>query len=105
VVAGAASPFGRLAASVVRVYLDSVARGDRAAASAELASPPSGSLPEEGVVDASTQVRHVEVHGTGDVVTVDVDLRTSAGNFAAQYTVKKSSTGAAVISDGTIVKS
>jgi hypothetical protein len=102
--AGAASSFGRLAASVVRVYLSSVGRGDRDSAAAELASPPSGALVEDGIVDASSEIRHVEVHGTGDVVTVDVDLHTSSGAYAAQYTVKKSSTGAALIVDHSIVK-
>jgi hypothetical protein len=102
---GATSPFARLAASVVRVYLGSVARGDRESAAAELASPPPGSLVEDGIVDGSTELRRIEVHGTGDVVTVDVDLKTSAGLYAAQYTVKKTSTGAAVISENSIVKS
>jgi hypothetical protein len=102
---GATTPFQRLAASVVRVYLGSVSRGDRASAAAELASPPAGSLPEESVVDASTAIRSVTVHGTtGDVVTVDVDLHTATGSYAAQYTVKKSPTGAALITGQSIVK-
>ncbi len=102
---GATTPFARLAASVVRVYLGSVARGDRASAAAELASPPSGSLPEESIVDASTEIRRVNVHGTAaDVVTVDVDVHTATGTYAAQYTVKKSPTGAALITGQSIVK-
>lgn len=102
---GAATPFGHLAASVVRVYLTAVGRGDRDAAVAELAAPPSGRLPEAGIVDASTEIRHVEVHGGGSIVTVDVDLHTASGSYAAQYTVKRTDTGAALIVDGSIVKS
>jgi hypothetical protein len=87
------------------VYLSALERGDRESAAAELASRPAGALPEEGVVDQSTQIRGVEVHGTGDIVTVDVDLTTSAGAYSAQYTVKKSPTGAALIVNHSIVKS
>jgi formate dehydrogenase assembly factor FdhD len=90
---------------VVKVYLAAVKRGDRESAIAELASPPTGPLPEEGVVDGSTDIRAIEVHGTGDVVTVDVDLATAAGPYSAQYTVRRSPTGAALISSQTIVKS
>lgn len=90
---------------MVKVYLAAVERGDRASAVAELASPPAGPLPEEGVVDGSTDIRAIEVHGTGDVVTVDVDLTTSGGPYSAQYTVKRSPTGAALIASQTIVKS
>ncbi len=86
------------------MYLGSVSRGDRASAAAELASPPTGSLPEESVVDAGTAIRSVTVHGTGDVVTVDVDLHTATGAYAAQYTVKKSPTGAALITGQSLVK-
>jgi len=105
VVSGSTTPFARLAASVVRVYLSAVARGDRDSAAAELAAPPAGALVEEGVVDGATQVRAVEVHGTGDIVTVDVDLKTSAGPYSAQFTVQKSPTGAALIADHSIIKS
>ena len=86
------------------MYLASVERGDRDSAEAELASPPSGALPEEGIVDADTSIRYVAVHGSGDVVTVDVDLQTAGGPYAAHYTVRKSSTGAAVIADHSIAK-
>ncbi len=105
VVSGSTTPFARLAASVVRVYLSAVARGDYDSAAAELASPPAGALVEESVVDGATQVRAVEVHGTGDIVTVNVDLKTSAGPYSAQFTVQKSSTGAALIADHSITKS
>jgi outer membrane biosynthesis protein TonB len=104
IVRGAASPFARLAASVVRVYLGALGRGDRETAIAELATRPSGPLPEEGVVDGDTQIRTIDVHGAGDVVTVDVDLKTSSGSYAAQYTVDRSATGAALIGSHTIVK-
>jgi len=86
------------------VYLAAIERGDRDSATAELASRPAEALAEEGVVDQSTQIRKVEVHGTGDIVTVDVDLTTSAGAYSAQYTVKKSPTGAALIVNHSIVK-
>ena len=66
--------------------------------------PALGAGPEDGIVDATTEIERVDVHGTGDVVTVDVDLRTSAGSYAAHYTVKKSPTGAALIADRAIVK-
>ncbi len=56
-------------------------------------------------MDGSTDIRAIEVHGTGDVVTVDVDLATAAGPYSAQYTVRRSPTGAALISSQTIVKS
>jgi hypothetical protein len=86
------------------VYLASLARGDKVSAAAELALPASGAGPEDGIVDATTEIDRVDVRGTGDVVTVDVDLRTSTGRYAAQYTVKKSATGAALIADRAIVK-
>ena len=101
---GATSPFARLAASVVRVYLAAVGRGDRETAIAELTTRPSGPLPEEGVVDGDTQIRTIDVHGAGDVVTVDVDLKTASGSYAAQYTVDRSATGAALIAAHSIVK-
>jgi hypothetical protein len=104
-VSGSTTPFARLAASVVRVYLSAVARGDRDSAAAELAAPPAGALVEESVVDGATQVRAVEVHGTGDIVTVNVDLKTAAGPYSAQFTVEKSPTGAALIADHSIIKS
>jgi hypothetical protein len=104
VVRGAASPFARLAASVVRVYLGALGRGDRETAMAELVTRPSGPLPEEGVVDGDTQIRTIDVHGAGDVVTVDVDLKTASGSYAAQYTVDRSATGAALIASHSIVK-
>ncbi len=105
VVSGSTTPFARLAASVVRVYLSAVARGDHDSAAAELAAPPAGALVEEGVVDGATQVRAVEVHGTGDIVTVNVDLKTAAGPYSAQFTVEKSPTGAALIAEHSIIKS
>jgi hypothetical protein len=104
IVRGATSPFARLAASVVRVYLGALGRGDRETAIAELATRPSGPLPEEGVVDGDTQIRTIDVHGAGDVVTVDVDLKTASGSYAAQYTVDRSATGAALIASHSIVK-
>jgi hypothetical protein len=88
----------------VRVYLGALGRGDRETAIAELAARPSGPLPEEGVVDGDTQIRTIDVHGAGDVVTVDVDLKTASGSYAAQYTVDRSATGAALIAAHSIVK-
>ncbi|MBD5606258.1 MAG: hypothetical protein IAI48_14400, partial [Candidatus Eremiobacteraeota bacterium] len=101
---GATSPFARLAASVVRVYLTAVGRGDRESAVAELETAPSGPLAEEGVVGAAAQIRSIDVHGTGDVITVDVDLTSAGTSYAAQYTVERSPTGAALIAAHSIVK-
>ncbi|MBD5654299.1 MAG: hypothetical protein IAI50_03845 [Candidatus Eremiobacteraeota bacterium] len=95
--------FGRLAASVVRGYLNAVARGDSASAASSLANS-SDSVTEGSVVDATTRIKHVEARGVGDAATVNVDFETSTGAYFGQYTVRRTPNGAAVIVAHTIIK-
>ena len=99
------SDFAKLASAVVRQYLGAVARGDTATARAAFGDhPPDGALAETGIVDASTQIKHLETHSAGDNVTVDVDMRTSTGLYFGQYTIHRTETGAALITTHAINK-
>jgi hypothetical protein len=102
------SDFGRLAAGVVRAYLAAVARGDTAGAYAQLGTTPdvaTPALPETGIVTAATRIVHVEARGGENAVTVNVDMQTPSGAYFGQYTVHRSSTGAAIIVQHSIFKS
>ncbi len=99
------SEFAKFASAVVRQYLGAVARGD--VESARAAFGPDGAsdrLAETGVVDASTRIRHVEARSAGNNVTVNVDLRTATGLYFGQYTVHRTSSGAALITSHAINK-
>ena len=98
------SEFANLATAVVRQYIAAVARGDDATARAALGSDASGALAETGIVNASTRIQHIEAHSAGDNVTVNVDLRTSGGLYFGQYTVHRTSSGAALIANHAINK-
>jgi hypothetical protein len=94
------SAFARLAGSVVRQYLISIANGDRESAYAALGLSPgsqAGALPEAGVLDSSMHIGKIEAHGSESAATVDVELSTANGPYSGQYTVHKSATGAAII--------
>jgi cytoskeletal protein RodZ len=99
--------FSRLAGNVVRQYLLSIARGDTDSAYAALGQGPgahAGSLPEAGAVDSTMHISKIEARGSESSATVNVDLTTSAGPYYGQYTVHKSSTGAAIIVSHTFAK-
>ncbi len=99
--------FDRLAAAVVRQYLEAVKRGDSSAAYAALGASPGdrgASLTEAGIVDAHTRIGRIDSHGTGDTATVEVDLQTAGGPYYGEYTVRKNDTGAAVIVQHSLVK-
>ena len=98
------SEFAKLATAVVRQYIAAVARGDDATARAALGSDTSGSLAETGIVNSSTRIQHIEARSAGDNVTVNVDLRTSGGLYFGQYTVHRTSSGAALIANHAINK-
>jgi hypothetical protein len=97
--------FSRLAGSVVRQYLLSLAAGDTESAYAALAQPPgAGGVPELGAVDSSLHIEKIEARGTDSAATVNVDVTTASGPYYGQYTVHRSATGAAVIVSHTFAK-
>jgi len=100
------SDFAKLAAGVVRQYIAAVARGDVPSAYGALGQsvPDSVDLPEIGVIDGNTRIRHVEARGSGDAAAVNVDMQGRGGLFFGQYTVHKTPSGAAVIVQHTLVK-
>jgi len=101
------SDFARLAAGVVRSYLNALARGDDAAARMAL-SAPAGSraarLSEKEFADASMRITSLDAHSASDSATVNVDLATSKGEYFEQFTLKRLPSGAAVIIDHTFIK-
>ncbi|MDQ2858310.1 MAG: hypothetical protein M3R53_06620, partial [Candidatus Eremiobacteraeota bacterium] len=100
------SEFAKLAAGVVRQYIAAVARGDVPSAYGALGQsvPDTADLPEIGVIDGNTRIRHVEARGSGDAAAVNVDMQGRSGLFFGQYTVHKTPSGAAVIVQHTLVK-
>lgn len=98
------SEFAKLATGVVRQYIAAVARGDDATARAAFGSDAPASLAEAGIVNASTRIQHIEARSAGDNVTVNVDLRTATGLYFGQYTVHRTSSGAALIANHAINK-
>jgi len=102
------SAFARLAGSVVRQYLSSIARGDNESAYAAMGEPPgshAGALPEAGALDPNMRFERIEAHGGDSSATVNVDVMTASGRYSGEYTVRRSSTGAAIIVSHTFAKS
>ncbi len=100
------SDFSRLAASVVRAYLSALARGDDAAARASLDAPAGSSaaqLSEKTLAGPGMRITGIQAQGTGDNATVNVDIGTPQGAYFAQFFVKRSPTGAAVIYNHSVV--
>lgn len=99
------SEFSRLASAVVRQYVAAIERGDDASAYAAFGPNASGvKLIESGVIDSSSRIQHVEARAAGNNATVNVDLKTPAGLYFAQYTVHRTDTGAALIVDHALNK-
>jgi hypothetical protein len=95
------SEFAKLASAVVRQYVAAIERGDTTTAYAAFGPNAAGNvtLLESGTLDASTRIRHVEARGAGDNATVNVDLKTAKGLYFGQYTVHRTESGAALITD------
>ncbi|MGP6158785.1 MAG: hypothetical protein ACLPYS_14985 [Vulcanimicrobiaceae bacterium] len=102
------SDFAQLSAGVVRNYLGDIMRGDEESAYAAFGAAPGDRgiiFSEQGIVDAQTQIVRVDARQTGtDAATVDVVLKTSKGQYFAQYFLKRSPTGAALITDHEMIK-
>ncbi|MFY9781267.1 MAG: hypothetical protein WAJ85_12265, partial [Candidatus Baltobacteraceae bacterium] len=102
------SGFARLSDGVVRAYLGALMRGDEDSAYAAFGAAPGDRgiiFIEQGIVDAKTQIARVDARQTGtDAATVDVTLRTAKGQYFAQYFLKRSPTGAALITDHEMIK-
>ncbi len=98
------SEFAKLATAVVRQYIAAVARGDDATARAAFGSGAPETLAETGILNASTRIQHIEARSAGDNATVNVDLRTASGLYFGQYTVHRTSSGAALIANHAINK-
>ncbi len=95
------SEFAKLASAVVRQYVAAIARGDDTTAYAAFGPGAAGNvkLVESGTLDGSTHIEHVEARGAGDNATVNVDLKTAKGRYFGQYTVHRTESGAALITD------
>ena len=102
------SDFSRLSAGVVRAYLGAVMRGDQDSAYAAFGATPGDKgiiLTEQGIIDPGTQIVRVDARQTGDnAATVAVDLQTAKGSYFVQYFLKRSPTGAALITNHEIIK-
>jgi hypothetical protein len=102
------SDFARLSAGVVRSYLGAVMRGDQDSAYAAFGATPGDKgiiLTEQGIIDPGTQIVRVDARQTGDnAATVAVDLQTAKGSYFVQYFLKRSPTGAALITNHEIIK-
>lgn len=95
------SDFARLASAVVRQYVAAIERGDTSTAYAAFGPGAAGNvrLLESGTLDASTRIQHLEARSAGDNATVNVDLKTAKGRYFGQYTVHRTESGAALITD------
>ncbi len=102
------SDFARLSAGVVRSYLGDLMRGDTDSAYAAFGAAPGDRgiiFTEQGIVDAQTQIVRVDARQTGtDAATVDVTLKSPKGHYFAQYFLKRSPTGAALITEHEMIK-
>ncbi len=101
------SDFARQSESVVRSYLSALARGDDAGAAAVLDAPAgsrAAQLSEKEFAGPEMRISDIEAHGSGDDVRVDVDLQTAKGAYFAQFFVKKSPSGTAVIVNHDFIK-
>ena len=91
----------------MRAYLSALARGDDAAAQAALDAP-SGSraaqLSEKEFAGPDMRISSVEAHGTSESARVDVDVQTPKGAYFAQFFVKKSPGGSALIVNHDFIK-
>jgi hypothetical protein len=100
--------FARLSAGVVRAYLGALMRGDEESAYAAFGASPGDrgvSLSEQDYIDAKTQIVRVDARQTGtDAATVDVTLKTSKGPYFAQYFLKRSPNGAALITQHELIQ-
>jgi len=101
------SEFARLSASVVRFYLNSLARGDDASAQSVLDGPRGSAalrLSEKEFTDQSLRIVKLDAHGLSDSATVNVDLSTYKGAYFEQFSLRRSPTGAAVIIEHTFIR-
>jgi hypothetical protein len=101
------SEFARLSASVVRFYLNSLARGDDASAQSVLDGPRGSAalrLSEKEFSDQSLRIVKLDAHGLSDSATVNVDLSTYKGAYFEQFSLRRSPTGAAVIIEHTFIR-
>lgn len=100
------SEFAKLASAVVRQYVAAIGRGDEATAYAAFGPGAAGNvkLIESGVLDGTTRIRHVEARGVGNNATVNVDLKTAKGLYFGQYTVRRTDSGAALITEHALNK-
>ncbi len=99
--------FARQSASVVRAYLSALARGDDTSAESDLDAPAgsrAAQLSEKEFAGPDMRIANVETHGTADGARVDVDIQTPRGAYFAQFFLKKSATGAAVIVSHDFIK-
>jgi hypothetical protein len=102
------SDFAALSAGVVRSYLGALQRGDEDSAYAAFGAAPGDRgivFTEQGILDAKTQIVRVDARQTGtDAATVEVVFKTTKGQYFAQYFLKRSPTGAALITDHEMIK-
>jgi hypothetical protein len=101
------SEFGRLSASVVRQYLRALARGDTESAYGAFGAAPGSpnvSFPERPVMSANAQIGLIQARGSSESQTVNVTITSDAGTYYGTYNVRRSQTGAAIITAHSINK-
>jgi hypothetical protein len=101
------SDFARLSAGVVRAYLRALQRGDDDSAYASLGAEPGQhgvNLNEKQFADSSMRIRRVEAHGGVDSAQVEVDVESTNGAYFAQFFLRRTASGAAVIYNKNFVK-
>jgi hypothetical protein len=101
------SEFSRSAATVVRAYLEALARGDDEAARASLAAPAGSAaaqLSEKAFAGPDMHIAKLDAHGTNGDARVDVDIDTPRGAYFAQFYLKRTGSGAVAIVNHNFIK-
>jgi hypothetical protein len=107
VLVDAATPIERLAANVVRGYLEALIRGDEQTAHAALAGEAgngNGPLAEEAFIDRNSHIKSIHAQETGDAsARVETEIVGGKGLYYVTFQVERSERGA-LIADHDFIK-
>lgn len=101
------SDFARLSAGVVRAYLRALQRGDDDSAYASLGATPGSagaSLTEKQFAVPGMRITRLNAQGHGDSAQVDVDVDSPSGTYFAQFFLRRTPSGAAIIYNKSFIK-